>query len=91
VRYQVRYRGDPIAEVESLVAGYVRIREEFAKRWPRAIYGPQEAAAHGFTLVGTPELTPEEARALRNGTEMPGDRRPEGEVMAAALRQGLIQ
>lgn len=65
MRYVVHDHGSPVYEAESLVDAYVWVNREYKKRWPRAIYGQQEAAAHGLTVVGTPEITPEQARELR--------------------------
>lgn len=101
MRYVVKFRGDLVREVDSLVDGFIAIRDEFKLRWPRAIYGQQEAAAHGFTLAGTPELTPEEARDLR--ADLHGERdyfdlraeiakqRCDAQNLGAALRPGVIQ
>jgi hypothetical protein len=65
MKFVVHDHGSPVYQAESLVDAYVWINREFKRRWPRAIYGQQEAAAHGLHVVGTPELTPEEARELR--------------------------
>lgn len=59
------WKGDPIAEVESLRDAYLVQAREFMRRWPKRAYTFQEAGARGFSIVGTPEMTPEEARQLR--------------------------
>lgn len=87
MKFMVCLHGEPLQEVPTLVAGYMLIRDEFKKRWPRAFYGPQEAAAHGLTLIGKPQLTPHEAAAMRTGVELPGDR---PEHMHQALRKGNL-
>jgi hypothetical protein len=74
MRFILHYRGSPLQECATLVEAYLVMRDEFKKRWPRAIYGTQEAAAHGYTVVGKPELTPHEAREMREGRVQIDDR-----------------
>jgi hypothetical protein len=69
LRIVVHYRGSPVYQAESLVDAYIWVREAFKARWPLAIYGTQEAAAHGFTVVGTPELTKHVRRELKHNTD----------------------
>lgn len=84
MKFVLHYRGSPLQECATLVEAYILMRDEFKKRWPRAIYGTQEAAAHGYTVIGKTELTPHEARELREGIEPTGE-----QTIAAAYRQGV--
>jgi len=88
VKYFLLFRGDLVAQVPDLIHGYVLMKQEYKKRWPRAIYGPQEASAKGFSLEGKTELTPEEGRELRRLLDRNGDgggefRRSVGQVVHA--------
>lgn len=87
MKFYLTYRGSPLEECESLVHAYVLRKQEFKKRWPQAFYGPQEASAHGLEIVGKPEITPEEAREMRDGTGE-GGMDPKYSI-AAALRKGF--
>ena len=66
MKFVVQLHGSPLAEFDSLTAAYVFMRDQYELRWPRSMWGYQEAAAHGLAVVGQPELTPEQAREIRN-------------------------
>ena len=66
MKFIVQIHGSPLRECHDLVEAYSFMRDEYERRWPRSIWGYQEAAAHGLEVVGKPELTPEEARELRS-------------------------
>lgn len=65
MKYVVEFKGSPLREFTTITQAYIFVHEEYERRWPRSMWGYNEAAAHGLTVVGKPELTPEEARELR--------------------------
>jgi hypothetical protein len=69
MKYLVLYQGSPIAGFPTLTSAYIFLGNEFKRRFPRALWGYQEAAAHGLTVEGTPELTPEQAQEVRRALE----------------------
>lgn len=95
MKLMVKLHGEPLQAVSTLVEGYMVIHDEFKKRWPTDFYGPQEAAAHGLTLEGTPEYTPEQARELRKAhreeQKQIGPSIRERMRLALALRKGRLQ
>jgi len=60
--------------ITALMAAQFEMFREYKRRWPRAMWGFQEAAAHGLTVEGKTQLTPAEARQLREALSLYDDR-----------------
>jgi len=76
------YVGDNGLIIDALLAAKVEMYREFKRRWPRAFWGFQEAAAHGLTIQGRCQLTAAEARQLREELSIYDDRpRPKDLVL----------
>lgn len=69
------HKGTPLpGTYPNLAEAYIALFREFKLRWPRAIWGTQEAAGRGLTVEGRCELTPEEAKEMREELHRYDDR-----------------